>query len=108
MTLLKKAKDNIIKFTLGKSVVPRGLYDINQYFRHHNSIKFDYKKEGNSIVGISNNFRYGSIITSGRNQRELDKNIKDAILTSFDIPSSYAKEVGLHKVGDKQKTYALA
>ena len=41
-------------------------------------------------------------------EKELDKNIKDAILTSFEIPSSYAKEAKIHRVGDGRKEYALA
>lgn len=109
MSIVKKIKDNLIKQLLGKASVPRGLFELNQYFRHYPAINFKYNKtEDGTIVAISENFRYGSIVTSGKNQEELDKNIKDAILTSFDIPSSFAKEAGIHKVGEHQEQYALA
>jgi len=109
MVLVKKAKDCLIKFLLGGSSVPRGLFELNEYFRRYGSLKFRYEKgENGEIIAISDNFRYGSIITSAKTLEELDKNIKDAILTSFDIPSSFTKEAAIHKVGDKQKEYALA
>ncbi|MDP2683997.1 MAG: hypothetical protein Q8P20_02965 [bacterium] len=109
MSIVKKVKDNLIKYLLGKASVPRGLFELNQYFRHYNDIDFDYKKsEDGTIVAISQNFRYGSIVTSGKNLEELDRNIKDAILTSFDIPSSYASDAQVHKVGDCKQKYALA
>ncbi|MFA6417248.1 MAG: hypothetical protein WCW61_03595 [Patescibacteria group bacterium] len=109
MSITKQAKDYIVKFFWnGADLVPAGLLELNQYFRINGGITFDNKKEGNVIVAVSQNFRYGSIITSANSQEELDKNIKDAILTSFDIPSSYAKEVGLHKVGSEAREYALA
>lgn len=108
MSILKKTKDRVVKFILGNKVVPRGLFELDQYFRHHNGINFRYEKKDGLIVALSTDFRYGSIITSGRDEKELDKNIKDAILTSFEIPSSYAKEAKIHKVGDGSKEYALA
>lgn len=45
----------------------------------------------------STNFRYGSIITSGKDEQEVDRNIKDAILTSFEIPSAYSADAKLYK-----------
>jgi hypothetical protein len=68
---------------------------------------FDYKKEGDITIAISKDFRCGSIITSGKNSEELDRNIKDAILTSFEVPSSFAKEANIINTG-KDKQYALA
>lgn len=109
MGIIKKTKDRIAKFLIGQSVVPRGLIDLAGYFRHFGSINFRYERNENGIVAISTNFRYGSIVTSGKSEEELDKNIKDAILTSFEIPSSYAKEANVNKVGDGVKgEYALA
>jgi len=109
MTLVKKAKDQLIKALLGKASVPRGLFELNQYFRHYGPVSFRHEKgENGNIIAISNNFRYGSIITSGNTLEELDKNVRDAILTSFDIPSSYAVEAGIRKVGANQEEYALA
>lgn len=109
MTLTKKVKDRLIKLLLGKSAVPQGLVELNQYFRHYGPISFRREQgENGNLIAISNNFRYGSIVTSGSNIEELDKNIKDAILTSFEVPSSYAREAGVRNTGDKLEEYALA
>lgn len=109
MALTKRVKDQLIKALLGKAAVPRGLFELGQYFRRNGSINFKHEKgEGENIIAISTNFRYGSIVTSGKNPDELDKNIKDAILTSFDIPSSFAKEAAINRVGAKQGEYAIA
>ena len=108
MSILKKTKDQLIKFVLGSATVPRGLFELHQYFRLHGPIHFNYEKKKDITVAMSANFRYGSIITSGRDEDELDKNIKDAILTSFEVPSSYAREAKIYKVGDGRKEYALA
>lgn len=108
MALLKRAKDRIIKMFYGKTMVPAGLFVLSQYFRNNGPIAFDYKNGDGVIVAISTNFRYGSIVTSGKDQKELDKNIKDAILTSFEVPSSYAEEAKIHKVGEEKREYALA
>lgn len=89
--------------------MPRGLFELQQYFRHHDPIHFRQEMgENGQIIAISTNFRFGSIVTSGKNATELEENIKDAILTSFDIPSSFAAEAQVHRVGDKQEGYALA
>lgn len=109
MTLTKRAKDQLIRVLFGKSSVPRGLFELGQYISIYGPINFRYENSDNgNVVAISDNFRYGSIVTSGKDADELDRNIKDAILTSFDIPSSYAKEAGIKKVGDKREAYALA
>ena len=109
MTVVKKIKDQLIKALLGKESVPRGLFELNQYFRQYGPIAFRYEKgEAGQLIAISDNFRFGSIVTSGKDTRELDQNIKDAILTSFEIPSSYFKEANIIRVGDAQKEYALA
>jgi len=97
MPFAKQAKDYLLKAICGKDFVPQGLVEINRYFRIYGPIQFDFKKEGDVTVGISQNFQYGSIITSGKNAVELDKNIKDAILTSFEIPSSYADVICKNK-----------
>ncbi len=109
MSILKQTKDYIVKyFWDGSDLVPAGLFEMSQYFRVNDSIAFDYKVEEGKIIAISKNFRHGSIITSASSYEELDKNIKDAILTSFDIPSSYAKEAKIYQVGSESKVYALA
>lgn len=108
MSIIKQTKDYAQKIFLGEDFVPVGLFEISQYFRSNAPIEFDRKNEGGEIVVISKNFRYGSIITTGKTEEELDKNIKDAILTSFDIPSCYARKVKLHKVGSETREYALS
>ncbi len=92
---------------MGNDYVPRGLYELGSYFRSNGPIHFEYKQEDGLLVAISTNFRQGSIVTFGKNQEELDRNIKDAILTSFEIPSSYSQEAQLCKVGEEAE-YALA
>ncbi|OGH64365.1 MAG: hypothetical protein A2821_03270 [Candidatus Magasanikbacteria bacterium RIFCSPHIGHO2_01_FULL_41_23] len=107
MSFIKKMKDTAIKFLLGNSAVPRGLFELQQYFSHNEPINFRHEKgDDGKIIAISINFRHGSIVTTGKNQEELDSNIKDAILTSFDVPSSYAIEAGLQRVGESRGEYA--
>ncbi|MFA6424046.1 MAG: hypothetical protein WCV83_01890 [Candidatus Magasanikbacteria bacterium] len=109
MSITKKAQDQLIKFLFGKSFVPRGLFELNQYFRLYDPINFKNEKgKDGMIVAVSTNFRYGSIVTSGKDLKTLDENVKDAILTSFDIPSSFAKEAKIYKTSDRQEEYALA
>lgn len=108
MPIIKRFKDSLIKALLGPESVPRGLFELDEYFRIYKGINFENKETDDGIVAISTDFKYGSIITSGKDEKELDRNIKDAILTSFEVPSSYAKEAKLHKVGEKQKEYVLA
>ncbi|MBP7060654.1 MAG: hypothetical protein KBA91_01600 [Candidatus Moranbacteria bacterium] len=112
MAFLKIVTDSIAKALLdGKGSVPRELLELNQYFRRNDPINFEFKKEGGLIIGVSTNFRFGSIVSTGKNPAELDKNIKDAILTAFDVPSSYAKEANVINVGAnvaEKKSYALA
>lgn len=109
MTFVKKAKDQLIKILFGSASVPRGLFELNQYFRLYGPINFKYEKgDSGELIAVSTNYRYGSIVTSGQTPAELDKNIQDAILTSFSIPSSFAKEAAVYKVGDKQGEYAIA
>jgi hypothetical protein len=108
MSITKQFKDYVVKFCWNGKTVPAGLFELSQYFRNQGSIEFEHKQEGNKIIAISKNFRYGSIVTSANSEEELDKNIKDAILTSFEIPSSYTKEVGLYRVGSGEMAYAIA
>ena len=108
MGIPKKAKDQVIKLLSGGKFVPAGLFEMSEYFRHNEPIEFKFEKGDGVIVAVSKNFRFGSIVTSGKDQKELDKNIKDAILTSFEIPSSYAKEAGVKRLGEEHKQYAIA
>ncbi len=107
---LKEIRDRLIKKISGSDMVPRELLELHDYFRINQAINFEFHKEGDEIIAVSKDFRYGSIITSGKNEKELDENIKDAILTSFDLPSSYKKEADLYGKNSNQskKEYALA
>lgn len=108
MSLTKKAKNQLIKLFFGNSAVPRSLFELHQYFRLYGPINFRFEKgENDRIIAVSNNFQYGVIVTSGKDGEDLDKNIKDAILTSFEVPSSYAQEAQIQKVGNQQEVYAL-
>lgn len=108
MSITKQMKDYLIKFFWDGKSVPQELFELSQYFRNNDPIEFELKKENGEIVAVSKNYRYGSIITSGKTKDELEKNIEDAILTSFEIPFSYKKEVEIHKVDKKNHTYAYA
>jgi len=108
MSIIKQLKDRIGKAMLGANTVPRELFELVNYFRLNDAIKFEFNEEGDEIVAVSKNFRFGSIVTSGRNEKELDENIKDAILTAFDLPSAYKKEASVYNKNSKQKEYALA
>jgi hypothetical protein len=109
MSLIKQPKDYAIRLLLGKNAVPSGLSELNQYFRLYDPIAFHFEKqEDGSLVALSKNFRYGSIITRGATEKELNEKIKDAILTAFEVPSTYAKKVNLKRVGAEQEEYAIA
>jgi len=107
MSIVKQTKDRVIKVLLGKDAVPSGLAELNRYFRVHGPIGFRREKqEDGSIVMVSKNFRYGSIITHVKNESELDVKVADAILTAFEVPSSYAKEADLKRVGKEEYAFA--
>jgi len=107
MSLSKQLKDCLIKILWNGKSVPNELFELSQYFRNYGPIKFEFKQEDGEVIAISKNFNHGSIVTSGKDAKELEENIKDAILTSFNVPSSYAKEAGIHKL-DKEKAYVFA
>ena len=107
MSLSKQIKDRLIKILWNGKSVPNELFELSQYFRNYGPIEFEFKKEDNEIIAISKNFKHGSIVTSGKDTAELEGNIKDAILTSFDVPSSFMEEAGIQRI-DKEKTYVFA
>lgn len=107
MSLFKQLKNHLAKLVLGSNIAPRGLVELNHYFRFYGPIKFQHEKqEDGSIIAISQNFRYGSIVTRAEREGELDEKVKDAILTAFEVPSSYAKEAGVRRVGEKEYAFA--
>lgn len=108
MSIVKQIKDQIIKILWDGKSVPQELFELLNYFRNNGPIEFEFKKEGGEIVAISNNYRHGTIVTSGKSQEELDNNIQDAILTAFEVPSSYKKEAAIHNVSRINHAHAYA
>ncbi len=107
MSFYKQAKDQLVRLILGREFAPQGLVELNQYFRSFDPIRFRIEQqEDGSFVAISHNFRYGSIITHAATRDQLDEKIKDAILTAFSVPSSYAKEAALNRVGETEYAFA--
>jgi len=108
MSYFKVIKDYAIK-ALRPKVVPEGLFDLVHYSKSYGGIKFNYSKgDGGLIIAESDNYRYGVIITSRKSDDELDKNIKDAILTAFEIPSSYASKANIVRVDEHKAEYVVA
>ena len=109
MLYIKIINDYIRKAVLPKGYVPEGLVELLRYSRNYGSIKFNFtKSQDGFIVAESENFRYGSIVTSGKDDKELDTNIKDAILTAFSIPSSYSKEAKIMNDLERAREYVVA
>jgi hypothetical protein len=108
MDVIKVVKDRIRKALSGNSI-PREVLELKRYFALYDGIDFrTEKQEDGSIVAVSVNFNRGSIVTSAASEDELDRNIQDAILTVFGVPSAYAKEAGIHKRGSSALRYAAA
>src|SRR3989339_1876806 len=93
---------NVIKRILVPHYIPAGMYEASEYFRLNGPIHFEFHQEENEVVAVSDNFRHGSIITAGKNEKELKQNIVDAILTAFEIPSAYADRINIQPVGRQQ------
>lgn len=106
--MLKQLKDNLAKFISGSNYLPEEVLEAHEYFRHYGAINFKFEKIDNEIMATSTNYKWGLIITSGKNLSDLDRNIKDAILTAFCVPSSYARRLDIKKVNKDKKEYALA
>ena len=107
MSLYKQAKDRLARFLLGSEVAPQGLVELNQYFRLYGPINFQgERQEDGSIVAVSQNFRYGSIVTHADSQEELYEKIKDAILTAFEVPASFAEDAAIHRIGEEGYAFA--
>lgn len=108
MKNFKEIKDHSLKALSKGTTGASGLSELNDYFRQFGGINFKVEKKADKVIAYSTDFRYGSIITSGKNLTELDENIQDAILTSFDIPSAYAQEAEIQRVGASEVKYASA
>lgn len=107
MHLLKVIKDSVLK-PLRPGYVPEGVVEWINYARHHGGINFRFEKKDGVWIAKSTNFRYGSIITSGKDEGELDKNIRDAILTAFEIPSVYASKAAITREGERTSAQYVA
>lgn len=103
----KEVKDLFIKIVSRGTSARQQLVEFKEYFTRYKKIDFTIKKGDGQLIAISKNYRNGGIVTAGRDKRELDENIRDAILTVFSIPSVYSKEAGLHKAGDKGMSYTV-
>ena len=112
MGLLKVARDHISRLVVQAFVPdyrPKSLVELKDYFYHYHTINFDYHQGDNGrTIAVSNNFYNGSIVTSGNDKKDLDSNIKDAILTAFNVPSSYAGDAGITEESSRQGQYAPA
>lgn len=108
MSLSKILLDSLTKVVRGPEWVPRGVADFQRYFRNYKKIEFKVTIEGGVFIAESADFKYGAIVTSGATQQELDRNIEDAILTAFEIPSVYAHEAPLTKMQGGRLEYAAA
>ncbi len=100
MSMSKIAKDYIEK-TLRFGYVPEGVVDWLRYSRDFGGINFSFEEKDGVVVAKSKNFRYGTILTTGKDLDEADRNVRDAILTAFEIPSVYVKEGLITKEGEK-------
>ena len=61
-------------------------------------INFTYKNEGNLIIAISTNYRHGSIVTSGNNEKDLE-NIKQYLeLEHSQVKIKYTKTKWKNKI----------
>jgi len=98
MKPVKIIRDSLVKLLNGQKSVPEGLVEMLRYFKNNDAIVFSYHHEDGEIVAVSENFRHGSIVTSGKNEKELEANIQDAILTAFEIPSVYSNLAKVQKV----------
>lgn len=87
--------------------MPAEINDFTRYFANYGPINFNIeeKKDG-TFVAVSTDFKYGSIITSAKNMKKLDEEIKDAILTAFEIPSAFANEAKVIQEGSRELRYA--
>lgn len=108
MSWIKVIKDQAAKALRPADYVPEGLLELVRYSRDYKGISFHFEKVDNAIVARSTDFRFGSIITSGKDAQELDKNIKDAILTAFEIPSAYAAKADIRSMDELHMKYVAA
>lgn len=110
MSFSKELRDKLLRLVAGNDFRPRGLVDLQEYFRHNPEITFELTKKDGGFIAHSKNFRYGSIVTVAKSLETLDHSVRDAILTTFEIPSSYEEEAGIRRrgVAKSSRKYVLA
>lgn len=109
MSWIKVIKDRAAKALRPADYVPEGLLDLVRYSRDFQGINFTFENVDGVLVARSTDFRFGSIVTSGKDAEELDENVKDAILTAFEIPSAYAAKADIRRMDGLQvKKYVAA
>lgn len=108
MSLVKELKDSIRKAFTPSKYIPEGLLELQRYARNYGAIRFEFLQEDGGVIARSTNFQYGSIVTFAPSQKAIEEKIPDAILTAFSIPSSYAKQAGIHRVGAESAAYVPA
>lgn len=101
-------KDRIYRLLSRKDYIPEGVLEWVRYSRDYGAIKFEFEKGDGYILARSTNFRFGSIVTSGKDLKELDRNIRDAILTAFQIPSSFEDKAEIQRRDEERVAYAAA
>ncbi|MEA2065010.1 MAG: hypothetical protein U9O66_01795 [Patescibacteria group bacterium] len=81
-------------------------------FLANNKIDFEIKEHndetGKYFLAKSMNLNNGQIITSGKNLVELDKNIKDAIYSAFDVPAYYCDYSKIRNINEPIKELKYA
>jgi hypothetical protein len=106
MGVAKVIKDNLDKHIFNRNKFISEINGFRRYFALYDSINFNIHQEDGVFVAKSTDYKYGSIITSADSKEEIEKEIKDAILTSFGIPSAYANEAKVVNTGSKSERYA--
>jgi hypothetical protein len=92
---------------LDNKTYPSSLSNLHYYFRTYRQINFQFERQQDgSFIAFSTDFQYGSIITSAPSKELLDDKVKDAILTAFEVPSSYAKEAAVKRQGEEGYAFA--
>ena len=107
MSFSKQIKDWVIKMTDGQAG-QLAVRELRHYFTIYGPIRFTVRQEGGLLVAVSANFHHGNIVTYGKEQKELDQNIEDAILTAFDVPAVYKQEAHLQRLNSEEPLYAVA
>ncbi|MBU4331825.1 hypothetical protein KKD19_04680 [Patescibacteria group bacterium] len=65
-------------------------------------------ESGKYFLAKSTNLDQGQIITSGANLIELDKNIKDAIYTAFNVPAYYCDYSKIRNINEPARELKYA